>query len=187
MTKEYVKKSHIASWPENDVYFSTGISALARKVTNSHSGPDYLFINLNSYTLKLFFRSFSQLSKSGYQLIIISTQRLMPLAFFWHLKCHAVSAIFDRSCSVHDVIRGLDTVATGRQIVWSFPGPAVYSLQETFYFCGIILKGEVWAIYKRNTAARIPPYRDGRLQSRGNLKYENSNISLFRINNHSPV
>ena len=55
MTKEYVKKSHIASWPENDVYFSTGISALARKVTNSHSGPDYLFINLNSYTLKLFF------------------------------------------------------------------------------------------------------------------------------------
>ena len=51
MTKEYVKKSHIASWPENDVYFSTGISALARKVTNSHSGPDYLFINLNSYTL----------------------------------------------------------------------------------------------------------------------------------------
>lgn len=124
MTKEYVKKSHIASWPENDVYFSMGISVLARKMINSHSGSDYMFINLNSYTLKLFFRSFSQLSKSGYQLIIISSQQLMPLAFFWHLKCHAVSAIFESRCSVHDVIRGLDAVATGRQIVWSFPGPA---------------------------------------------------------------
>lgn len=124
MTKEYVKKCHIASWPENDFYFSRGISVLSRKLINSHSGSDYLFIHLNSYTLKSFFRSFSQLSKSGYQLIIISSQRLMPLAFFWHLKCQAVSAIFESRCSVNDIIRGLDTVATGRQIVWSFPGPA---------------------------------------------------------------
>lgn len=126
MPKEYVNKCRIASWPEDDFYFSSGISLLARKTMRAYSGADYLFINLNNYTLKRFFRSFSQLSKSGYQLIIISSQRLMPLAFFWHLKCAAVSAIFESRCSVRDFIRGLDTVAAGRQIVWSFPGPACW-------------------------------------------------------------
>ncbi|POT56326.1 hypothetical protein C3432_12895 [Citrobacter amalonaticus] len=124
MTTECVKKRHVASWPEDDIYFSKGISILTRKFISAESCADYMFINLNKYTLSSFFRSFSQLSKSGYQLIIISSCRLMPLAFFWLVKCKAVSAIFETRCSVDDVIRGLDTVAIGRQIAWSLPGPA---------------------------------------------------------------
>lgn len=30
MTKEFVKKQAIASWPEDDIYFSKGISVLTR-------------------------------------------------------------------------------------------------------------------------------------------------------------
>lgn len=124
MTKEFVKKQAIASWPEDDIYFSKGISVLTRFFIKLEPGVDYLFINLDNYTLASFFRSFSQLSKSGYQLIIISSHRLLPLAFFWFLKYKTVSAIFESRCSLNDFIRGMDTVASGRQIAWPHPGPA---------------------------------------------------------------
>lgn len=123
MTKECIKKQAIASWPENDIYFAKGISVLARMLIRPKSSVDYLFINLNNYTLASFFRSFAQLSKSGYQLIIISSHRLLPLAFFWFVKCKTVSAVFESRCSLDDFTRGMDTVARGHQIAWSQPEP----------------------------------------------------------------
>ncbi|HDC4811430.1 TPA: Vi polysaccharide biosynthesis protein TviA [Enterobacter cloacae] len=108
-------------WPPNDIYFGGGASVIDEMslITNERN---YLFVNLNQYSLRSTLVFFSRNKNINKIIIIISSSRLMPLALFWLDNIKNVIAVFDTSTSVSEMIKKInlyrrngDKITAGRR------------------------------------------------------------------------
>ncbi len=88
-------------------------------ITNERN---YLFVNLNQYSLRSTLVFFSRNKDINKIIIIISSSRLMPLALFWLDNIKNVIAVFDTSTPVSEMIKKIslyrrngDKITAGRR------------------------------------------------------------------------
>lgn len=70
-------------WPPNDTYFGTGVTGIIDEISLITNERNYLFVSLNRYSLLNALSFFSRNKDINKIIIIVSSSRLMPLAFFW--------------------------------------------------------------------------------------------------------
>lgn len=103
-------------WPPNDIHFGIGISGIIDKVSLTTNDRNYLFVNLNRYSLLRSLSFFSKINYSNKFIIIISSSRLMPLAHFWLAEYDNIIAVFDTSNSVDNIIKEICLRRDGEKI-----------------------------------------------------------------------
>jgi len=96
---------HQHFWPPNDFYFGAAAAGIIDEVSLTTNDRNYLFVNLNRYSLLNALSFFSRTRDINKIIIIISSSRLMPLALFWLAECDNVIAVFDISTPVEDIIK----------------------------------------------------------------------------------
>lgn len=107
-------------WPPNDTYFGTGVTGIIDEISLITNERNYLFVSLNRYSLLNALSFFSRNKDINKIIIIVSSSRLMPLAFFWFDNIKNVIAVFDTKIPVSEIInkisrcRNGDKVTTGR-------------------------------------------------------------------------
>lgn len=69
-------------WPPNDIYFGVGAAGIIEEVSLITNDRNYLFVNLNRYSLLNALNFFTRMSDINKIIVIISSSRLMPLARF---------------------------------------------------------------------------------------------------------
>ncbi|POT56336.1 Vi polysaccharide biosynthesis regulator TviA [Citrobacter amalonaticus] len=103
-------------WPPNDFYFGVGAATIIDEVSLTTNDRNYLFVNLNRYSLLNALNFFSRTKDINKIIIIISSSRLMPLAQFWLAECDNVIAAFDISTSVENIIKEICRRRDGEKI-----------------------------------------------------------------------
>ncbi|EDX8711932.1 Vi polysaccharide biosynthesis regulator TviA, partial [Salmonella enterica subsp. enterica serovar Typhi] len=104
-------------WPPNDIYFGVGAAGIIEEVSLITNDRNYLFVNLNRYSLLNALNFFTRMSDINKIIVIISSSRLMPLARFWLTECKNVIAVFDAATSVQDIIRNVSQHQSGEKIL----------------------------------------------------------------------
>jgi hypothetical protein len=133
---------HALSWPASDFFFGYGIKSLVARLKQTSETSEFFFINLNCYTLKAFFKEFAGFRSE--KIIIISSRRLMPLAFFWLTESEKVCAVFESSVSAEEVIKAInDTPPQGK-----IPFPLLrtsdkLTFREVFFLKNYLEKGKL--------------------------------------------
>ena len=109
-------------WPPNDIYFGGGVASVIDEMSLITNERNYLFVNLNQYSLHSTLVFFSRNKNINKIIIIISSSRLMPLALFWLDNIKNVIAVFDTSTSVSEMIKKIslyrrngDKITAGRR------------------------------------------------------------------------
>ena len=109
-------------WPPNDIYFGVGVAGIIDEMSLITNERNYLFVNLNQYSLRSTLVFFSRNKNINKIIIIISSSRLMPLALFWLDNIKNVIAVFDTSTSVSEMIKKIslyrrngDKITAGRR------------------------------------------------------------------------
>ena len=109
-------------WPPNDIYFGVGVASVIDEMSLITNERNYLFVNLNQYSLHSTLVFFSRNKNINKIIIIISSSRLMPLALFWLDNIKNVIAVFDTSTSVSEMIKKIslyrrngDKITAGRR------------------------------------------------------------------------
>lgn len=87
-------------WPPNDIYFGGGVAGVIDEMSLITNERNYLFVNLNQYSLCSTLVFFSRNKDINKIIIIISSSRLMPLALFWldNIKMLLLFSIPQRLC-----------------------------------------------------------------------------------------
>lgn len=87
-------------WPPNDIYFGGGVAGVIDEMSLITNERNYLFVNLNQYSLRSTLVFFSRNKDINKIIIIISSSRLMPLALFWldNIKTLLLFSIPQRLC-----------------------------------------------------------------------------------------
>ncbi|ENO7812549.1 Vi polysaccharide biosynthesis regulator TviA [Salmonella enterica] len=104
-------------WPPNDFYFGAGVAGIIDEVSLTTNDRNYLFVNLNRYSLLNALSFFSRTHDVDKIIIIISSSRLMPLALFWLAECDNVIAVFDISTPVKDIIKEICRHGDGEKMM----------------------------------------------------------------------
>ncbi|EMQ6361526.1 TPA: Vi polysaccharide biosynthesis regulator TviA [Salmonella enterica] len=104
-------------WSPNDIYFGVGAAGIIEEVSLITNDRNYLFVNLNRYSLLNALNFFTRMSDINKIIVIISSSRLMPLARFWLTECKNVIAVFDAATSVQDIIRNVSQHQSGEKIL----------------------------------------------------------------------
>lgn len=124
-------------WPKHDYYFGIGVTEIVnniknglyldfKKIKNGDNAKDLCFINLNAYTLVSFFNEVNELVFCSSKIIVIvSTERLLPVAKFFLHEFKNVVSVYDSSCAVEqitlDLKRKLMSIKTTYSIERSEP------------------------------------------------------------------
>lgn len=133
---------HTPSWPASDFFFGYGIRSLVAQLKQTNEQSEYFFINLNGHTLKSFFREFTDFSSK--KIIIISSRRLMPLAFFWLTESEKVCGVFESSVPAEEIIKALNS--TRPEVKISIPKIRAsdnLKLREVFFLQNYLEKGRL--------------------------------------------
>lgn len=91
-------------FPENDVYFRLGVTALKAKMEESGHPCDYTFIHLTRHTLA---QVIQKLPEVEGKIVIVASPLLVPVAICWQVKSNNITAVFDSTSSVPGIIRAL--------------------------------------------------------------------------------
>lgn len=103
-------------WPPNDIYFGGGVAGVIDEMSLITNERNYLFVNLNQYSLRSTLVFFSRNKDINKIIIIISSSRLMPLALFWLDNIKNVIAVFDTSTPVSEMIKKISLYRNGDKI-----------------------------------------------------------------------
>lgn len=143
-----VNKDMVHSWPYDDIYFHAGVKYLLEKNENNILSEDILFVNLCGYNLRAFLKAFPDFRAKG--IVIITSKRLQPLAYFLRNCYPEVKAVFDSRDSLTSISEKL-MVSQEQQP--SRRSPRSLNQRDYELLLNYLNKGNVDAVHKHSLRA----------------------------------
>lgn len=143
-----INKETAHCWPYDDVYFNAGIECLLKETENNIRPGDFFYVNLCGYNLRQFLQTFPDLSAE--HIVLITSKRLLPLAYFLHRYYPEVKAVFESREHLYSIARKLMAPPV---LIPSCKSPRSLNLRDFELLLNYLNTGNVDAVHKHSLRA----------------------------------